>query len=360
MFQKYNLQVLVLVGFSLFIGSSAIAQQYSSQNLFYLTGSLQSYESFVRNADEISIVCPADYGVDQHGVVSGFVDPRVLRIAGEKGIKVMPLVASGNQEGIHKFLINPAARVEAIRLMLFYGRQSHYYGWQLDLENVFFTDRDNYTSFYRQAADSLHKYGFKISMAIVKSDQPAPEPGDPSYWRSRYENTRGAFNIPAIAKAGDFISFMTYDENTGSTPPGPVAGIPWMIGMVKYLLSIGVPANKISLGIPNYSDYWYPVAFGKEGAHSTRSEITYADAKNLLDEFGAKERWMKSQEVNYAYWEEGGVFNWLFLENARSFAPKLALVKKYHLRGISVWLLGMGDPKIWPILKKEVMTVKIK
>lgn len=359
MLQKHKLPPLFFFIMSVFVSSPAFAQKCTSENLFYLVGSPQSYESFVRNADQISIICPAAYGVDQYGVVSGFVDPRVLRISSEKGIKVMPLVASGDQKGIHKLLINPAARREAIRLMLFYGRQYHYYGWQLDLENIFFTDRDNYTSFYRQAADSLHKYGFKISMAIVKSDQPVPEPGNPSYWRNRYENTRGAFDIPAIAAAGDFISFMTYDQNTSLTPPGPVAGIPWMIGMIKYLLSIGVPPDKISLGIPNYSDYWYPVAYGKEGARSTRSEISYADAKNLLDEFGAKERWMKSQEVNYAYWEEGGAFNWLFMENARSFAPKLALVKKYHLRGISVWLLGLGDPKIWPILRKQVKTERI-
>lgn len=360
MSHKHLLLSFVFVVIAGLAGTPAHAQDYTSQNLFYMVGSLGSYESFVQHADEISIVCPAAYQIDRYGVVTGFVDPRVLRLSKEKGIKVMPLVAFFDQEGIHQLLTSAAARKEAIRLMLFYGREFHYYGWQLDLENVHFTDRDNYTDFYRQAADSLHKYGFKISMAVVKSDQPAPESGNPSFQRSRYENSRGAFDIPAIAKASDFISFMTYDQNNGLTPPGPVAGVPWMTAMIEYLLRIGVPPGKISLGIPSYSDYWYPVSEGKEGAHSTRSEISYTDAQSLLSEFGAKERWMSGQEVNYAYWEEGGVFNWLFLEDAKSFAPKLELAKKYHLLGISVWVLGLEDPATWTILGKDVKTARIR
>ncbi len=356
----HKLALFVLISATGFATSSTQAQDYASQNLFYLVGSRESYESFARNADEISIVCPAVYHIDKYGVISGFVDPRVLKISREKGIKVMPLFASGDQSGIHELLNSAPARVEAIRLMLFYGRQFSYYGWQFDLENIHVSDRDSYTAFYRQSADSLHKYGFKISMAVVKSDQPAPESGNPVFQGFRYENTRGAFDIPAIAKAGDFISFMTYDQHTGLTPPGPVAGMPWMRGMLDYLLRIGIPPNKISLGIPNYSDYWYPTWTESEGGHSTRSEISYADAQNLLDEFGAKEEWMSDQEVNYARWEEGGVFNWLFIEDARSFAPKLELAKSHKLLGISVWLLGLEDPDIWKVLQKEVKTAHVE
>ena len=359
MSRKYFLLLFVSIVITSLAAVSADAQDYTSENLFYMVGSQSSYESFVKHAGDISIICPAAYHIDKYGVITGLVDPRVLKLSREKAIKVMPLVASFDQEGIHTFLTNSAARKEAIRLMLFYGREYNYWGWQFDLENVHFTDRDSYTSFYRQAADSLHKYGFKISMAVVKSDQPAPESGNPSFQEYRYENSRGAYDIPAIAEAGDFISFMTYDQNNGLTPPGPVAGIPWMIGMIKYLLKIGVSPDKISLGIPTYSDYWYPAWDPKEGGHSTRSELSYASAESLLSEFGAKERWMRSQEVNYAYWEEGGVFNWLFLENAKSFAPKLELAKKYHLLGISVWVLGMEDPATWNELAKDVKTDRI-
>ena len=38
------------------------------------------------------------------------------------------------------------------------------------------------------------------------------------------------------------------------------------------------------------------------------------------------------------------------IEDAKSFAAKLALVKKFHLRGISVFRLGIEDAGIWPVL----------
>lgn len=336
------------------------AQGYSSENLFYLVNRPGSFDSFKAHADQISIVCPVGYYLDKYGVLAGFVDPRVLRIAKEKDIKVMPLFSIHGQESIHELVTNPKSRAEAIRLMLFYGKQFGYYGWQFDVEGIHLPDRESYTSFYEQTADSLHSHGFKISMAIVKSVQPAPETGNSSFQRFLYEDWRGAYNIPAIAKASDFISVMTYDQHTSLTPPGPVAGLPWVERIMKYLLDSGISPDKISLGVPTYSDYWYPVWNEKEGARSTRSEISYSDVQNLLDEFNVKERWMSSQQVHYAYWEEGSIFNWLFIEDAKSFGPKVDLVKKYHLRGISVWLLGLEDPATWGVLKKEVKTEKIK
>ncbi len=354
----YFLVFLLLILFTLSTGKG-YAQSYKSENVFYLVGSSESYQSFVQHADEISIICPDVYQIDSVGVITGEVDRRILELAQKKGIKVMPLFASFDQKGIHALLTNEAARKEAIRLMLFYAREFHFYGWQFDIENIFFTDKDAYTSFYKQTADSLHKYGFAISSAVVKSDQPAPESANPAYHHFLYENWRGAFDIPAIAAVSDFISIMTYDQHTAYTPPGPVAGLPWMKKIVAYLLNSGIPANKISLGIPNYSDYWYPTVTNR-GPGSTRDEISYAAAKDLLDRYQAVPEWMEDQQVFFTHWETGGIFNWLFIEDARSFLPKFKLAADNHLRGISVWVLGSEDPAIWNVLKKEATTVRVK
>jgi len=39
----------------------------------------------------------------------------------------------------------------------------------------------------------------------------------------------------------------------------------------------------------------------------------------------------------------------MWIEDARAFATKLELVRKYGLRGYSVWVLGTEDPKIWEL-----------
>jgi spore germination protein YaaH len=42
---------------------------------------------------------------------------------------------------------------------------------------------------------------------------------------------------------------MTYAQHTGGTTPGPVAGYPWVLACLRYVLALGVPPEKISLGL---------------------------------------------------------------------------------------------------------------
>jgi spore germination protein YaaH len=46
------------------------------------------------------------------------------------------------------------------------------------------------------------------------------------------------------------------------------------------------------------------------------------------------------------------VWEWVFLENARSFEAKLGLVREKKLRGFSAWVLGGEDERIWEVLKR--------
>jgi spore germination protein YaaH len=47
----------------------------------------------------------------------------------------------------------------------------------------------------------------------------------------------------------------------------------------------------------------------------------------------------------------------LFIENARSFAEKLKLVRQYHFRGFSAWVLGFEDPGIWKVVQQQTRPV---
>ncbi|MGH8189995.1 MAG: glycosyl hydrolase family 18 protein [Rhodanobacteraceae bacterium] len=349
----------LLLAFSLLLGAKGVfAQPVPSENLFYMTDTLDSLESFRAHADQISIIVPAAYHVDQYGVVYGGVDPRVSKIAAAHHVMVMPIIASFDQKAIHAFLTNPEARARAIGIMLYDAQRYHYYGWQFDLENVHVTDRDAYTDFYRQAAKAMHAHGLKISMAVVKTQEPFPAADHSGFSKYLYENWKGAFDIKKLAAIGDFLSFMSYDQNTSLTPPGPVAGMPWMQQMADYLVKLGVDPRKVSFGIPTYSDYWHATYSEDHGPHSTRDEIPYREVVNLLDRYQVKPRLMASAGVDYAYWPGAyGVFNWLFIENADSFGKKLALVRHYRFRGFSAWVLGFEDPAIWKVLRQQTRAI---
>ena len=78
--------------------------------------------------------------------------------------------------------------------------------------------------------------------------------GPTGYHRFLADSWR-TFDLAALGKVADFLSVMSYDQHTRRTPPGPVAGIPWVRSVTEYFLRF-MPPEKLSLGIPLYGDYW--------------------------------------------------------------------------------------------------------
>ena len=317
--------------------------------LWYLRGEA-SIQSFLAHADQISIIAPQVFQMDSAGIITGRVDPRVIAKAREMGVKLMPLVMNPgfDQPAIHRVLNNPGARAQALRSLTALCRDNKFDGIQFDFENFHLRDKDAFTSFTREAVDSLHRVGCQLSVAVVPRFN--EDPGTNSYDRWIYENWRAAFDYKALADTVDFISYMTYAQHTGGSPPGPVAGYPWMKACLEYILSLGVPPSKISLGLAGYSDWWYPAYDDKNGSRLRGDDISYVRAMQILDSAGVTPRWDDVQKAPYAMWESRGVFRHAWLEDARAFMTKLELVRTHKLRGFSVWLLGLEDPATWQAL----------
>ena len=324
------------------------ARAQRAEALWYSVENEQSVQSFLAHADRISVVAPQSYTMDSLGVVWGRVDPRVIARAREAKVKIIPLIVNPgfDQPIFHKMLVTPESRKRAVRNIAALCRDNHYDGIQFDFENINIVDRENFTAFSREVADSLHRANCSLSAAVVPRQSDFP--GATSYHGWIYANWRGAYDYKALTDAMDFLSIMTYSQHTRRTPPGPVAGYPWMERTVKYLLEVGVPANKISIGFPAYSNYWFPVN-DTQGPHSSGTGLAYENAAGLLAKNGAKPIWDATQKESYAFWENDGVYEWLFVQDARAFDERLALVRQYKLRGYSVWVLGQEDPKVWEL-----------
>jgi spore germination protein YaaH len=72
----------------------------------------------------------------------------------------------------------------------------------------------------------------------------------------------------------------------------------------------------------------------------------------LVERFNATVEWNDKQQVPFAVFENGGLFEYLYLEDARSFKAKLDVMKTHNLRGFSAWVLGNEDPAVWKLLPK--------
>lgn len=324
------------------------------ERLFYMVDTEAGYESFVANADHITILGPQIYTVDSLGIVFGSLDPRVKRLADEKGIKVMPLVVNEgfNQEALHRLLHNPQARQRSINSLVSLCREHGYWGIQFDVENVNIDDTDAFVSWFEEAADSLHANGFAISIAVVHRLQ--DEAGPNGYARFLQDSWRGAFDMERIGRAADIVTVMTYDQHTRRTPPGPVSSLPWMRQVMRYFLE-RVPAGKLSLGIPLDSERWLVRYDGSlpSRAVSGSETMSWTRARQIVDRYQAQVRWDPTLGVEWGYYDNGGVFEWIFIEDARGFEARVNLARELGVRGFSAWVLGPEDPGIWAVLGRR-------
>lgn len=348
------MQKLIAICALLFISTTTFA----AENLFYILHNsdkpagkkaLQDTISQIQNNhNAINIIVSQAYNINEKGDVTGFVNKEIIDLAKTHSIKVMAMVTNLNfeQAKAHQFLSSEAAQDKALNFILDACKTQKLYGVQFDFEMISIKDKAALTKFFKKAAELLHKNGFAVSFAIVPalSDTPGPS----AFLQKTHENWSGAYDLKALGEYGDIITLMTYNQHPDGTTPGPSASPKWVEASLKHTLKY-VPASKLSLGIPTYSLYWY--TGGSKHVATHRYEISYADAKHLIKKHNAHVTWNEKDKVNFAVYNHNWLNEYIYLEDAQSFKPRLAIVKKYHLRGISVFRIGTEDEKIWALLK---------
>jgi spore germination protein YaaH len=340
----------IIVACALVLGR--VAQAQTLEALWYSTPSEHSTQSFLAHADQISIVSPQVFMFDRDGGIRGHIDQRIIDKAKEKGVKLVPLVMNPgfDQPMMHHILTTATARTKAIHNIASLCRDHHFAGIQFDIENVHVRDKDAFTSFARETADSLHRIGCTLSAAVVP--RISEDPGPTSYHKWIFDNWRGVYDYKALAESMDFLSYMTYAEHTGASTAGPVAGYRWVKDCLDHLIAMGVPPAKISLGLAAYSDHWYPAYDSIKGPRQRGSDISYSGVMSMLSARGIVPVWDDQDKALRAEWSEAGIYESAWIEDARAFMAKLDLVKQYKLRGYSVWVLGTEDPNTWEAIRK--------
>lgn len=352
-------KIILMIFF--FTCSGFVGPIFGMENIFYIfrtdvreniTAAKEAIQSLKSNYKAINILIPQSYVISENGIVYGFVDPELAEFANNHALKVMPLVTNSgfDKNKTHQFLMNPIAVNRAIQFLINACNQHHYFGIQLDFEMIPIRDKEALTHFYQLVAQQLHQHGYKVSYAVapVFTDSPST-----SFFQKKiYDVWEGAYDLKALSESGDFVSVMAYDQHGQGTTPGPTATIDWVENVVKHMLQY-VPAQKFSLGIPLYSDYWFTDRNlknqDKEKIITQAQMLSYNDLQYLAKKYHVSLRWDDNYKVSYAFFMHHYLNEYFFAEDVNSFKAILALVKKYDLRGFSAFALGMEDPRIWDI-----------
>jgi spore germination protein YaaH len=329
--------------------------------LFYMTNDPTSIRDFFAHSSQIDILVPGWYDVDENGLVTGEPEPAILRQAQSEKLPVMPIVGLTNKAKFHLLGENAAAQAQMNAALIRECKLHGYMGFQFDIEDISWTDRDALSALVKRTADVLHGAGLQLSIATVPIAPGYPGSGGFAKWI--YTDWRGAYDLAALAKSADLMCLMTYDQNTHWTMPGPVAGWQWTIDNMKYALQF-VPKDKLSLGIPVYGYHWYtgapiveaPARPGEapvEKPNPTADYIGAPDAELLARDWGGKIQWDADDHTAWFYINRDQMREWVFFTDLHTFRDRYDLVQQNGLEGFCSWVLGQEDPKIWTVLPQR-------
>lgn len=281
---------------------------------------------------------PPPYGDDT------WMIERAQRFGTKPILTLTPFGADGafNNRLINSVVNNTAYLDNLIQNLLDTMAEKGYEGVDIDFEYILASDRDAFTAFVRQVAETMRANGYHTSVALApktSSDQVG----------LLYEGK----DYRALGEAADHVLLMTYEWGYTYGPPMAVAPLNQVRRVVEYALT-QIPAEKIDLGIPNYGYDW-PLPF--ERGVTKAATINNVQAVRIAVEHGAEIQFDMVAESPFFTYVEDGTKHEVWFEDVRSLQGKFRLIEEYGLRGCGYWQIMQWFRANWLLLANQFYIV---
>lgn len=285
--------------------------------------------------DEIS---PWIYNIGPAGAVQSAVPRRDTATANTTmaklralGVPLLPSVSNlvGGEfsyDAVAPVLHDPATMERNISSITELAVSQNYAGIDLDYEELQGDDREAFSAFVRELADSLHAAHKTLSVAVFAKTDDAGN-----------DQRNVAQDYAAIGAAADEVRLMTYDYHWSTSPPGPIAPAGWVHDVLAYATTV-MPPQKLVLGLDQAGYDWA----GDQGA-----TISYAEAMSLASSHGVTVQWDPlSQSPWFRYSDPTGEHE-VWFENAASLQAKRAVAEPFGVHSVFLWMYAPPDPALW-------------
>jgi spore germination protein YaaH len=275
---------------------------------------------------------------DDEGSASNKGDWSYTAGAHAAGREVWALASNGfKRDRTTKFLASTPAQNRFIARILVYARLYGLDGINIDFENVADGDAKRFTAFVKRFADACRASGLKVSV-----DLPVP-----TSWNKAYERKE-------LGEAVDYVAVMAYDEHWGSSPrAGSTASLPWTSAGLRRTTEL-IPPAKLLMGVPFYTREWAE-AKAKNGKVTVRAKtMAMASVDARLTETDAKLQWLGDKGQNYFQYVSDDKTYRVWVEDERSMALRMGLVRQFKIAGAAFWRKGFEKPEIWPVIEKTL------
>lgn len=268
-----------------------------------------------------------------------------LRFGTQPVLTLTPFGPDGNFNNrlINSVVNNQFYTENLIQNLLETMTEKGYEGVDIDFEYILPSDRDAFTAFVWQVAETMRANGYHTSVALAPKT--SSEQTGLLYEGKDYR---------ALGEAADHVLLMTYEWGYTYGPPMAVAPLNQVRRVVEYALT-QIPPEKIDLGIPNYGYDW-PLPY--ERGVTKAATVNNIQAVRIAVAHGAEIHFDEVAESPFFNYTEGGLEHEVWFEDVRSLLAKFNLIKEYDLRGCGYWQIMQWFRANWLLLRSQFYIIK--
>jgi cellulose synthase/poly-beta-1,6-N-acetylglucosamine synthase-like glycosyltransferase/spore germination protein YaaH/peptidoglycan/xylan/chitin deacetylase (PgdA/CDA1 family) len=302
---------------------------------FYVSYDSTSLASLQQHYHDIDLLIPeALHAVSVDGHLDIEQDPKLVSWmqTSQVELPVMPMV--NNYDGkdwlikeMAVMLANPVARQKLSKSLTDFATAQHDPGIVVDFEQVPDSSQQDFTRFIGDLGNDLHAANLKLMVALPAAD-----------W---------SYDYKTLSNEADAVILMNYDFHYPSSEPGPIASQDWFERNIENIVKI-VPADKIVMGIANYSYDW--PAKTKTVPHPIAQAVTFQQGIITAVESESDVTFdPDTLNPHYSYEDEKNLVHNVWMLDGVTAYNELRAAERAGVRGTALWRLGMEDPSMWSI-----------
>ena len=278
-------------------------------------------------------------------------DSWMVTAAAAAGVRpVLTLTPLGEDGRFNNNLVTTLVRSPDVQKTLIWelGRtmtQKGYGGVDIDFEYVLAEDRVEYAEFVKLVRQVMNLFGYQVSVALA-----------PKTARDQRGLLYEGIDYRLLGEAANRVLLMTYEWGYTYGPPMAVAPINMVRRVAEYALT-EIPAEKISLGIPNYGYDW---SLPYEQGVTKAETINNLQAIETAIDHGVPIQFDETAMTPYFRYWQYGIQHEVWFEDVRSLKAKFDLIKEYGLSGAGYWQIMNFFRANWLLLADMFEINKVK
>lgn len=286
--------------------------------------------SVLSSAKGVNVISPTWFRLaDNNGGLTDIASLSYVKTAHNAGVQVWALVSNFEDSSVDTTTVlnTTSSRDNLINNLIGKAVSYDLDGINIDFEQIQTSAADGYAEFIKELSLKCEANDIVLSV----DNYPPTE-------------SSAHYNRKVQANYADYCIVMAYDEHYSVDDPGSNASIGFVKDAVTNSLK-EIPKSRLILGMPFYAKLWTT-----KSDTTTLKTIAMKNIDSYLKAHNVQETWDDTLGQNYAEFSSDGAKIQLWVEDAKSMALKLDVMKSNDLAGGAFWKEGLEDSSIWELI----------